>query len=259
MQIQNINNTNFQGGYKFIRMSKEAKEQLPLIVPKGKLVFDSFEGKKSNVFLVARDSFHTKIVNFIKENNLNYRYYPDIKTYNVRYGQPEKVSEMIASMKPEKINFEEALKNYHPVQEMRKAEVRALKKRVKEQSSTYSKNIVKALGLDSNDMVVSTGARGITVIDNNAKTRRITISPPTTNNMHYVFVENKISSPPTTFTNTLPSDILVALSIDSNNLVLIPSFKTILSITTSILSLVFLSKFISSDKSINSSFTRTLT
>ena len=54
---------------------------------------------------------------------------------------------------------------------------------------------------------------------------------------------------PNTLIITFPSLNLVAASIDSNSLVLIPSFITILSITTSISSFIFLSSVISSDRS----------
>ena len=64
---------------------------------------------------------------------------------------------------------------------------------------------------------------------------------------------------PNISTTTLPSDSLVAPSIASNSLDLEPSLMINLSITTSILCFLFLSSMISSDKSIISPSTRTLT
>ena len=57
---------------------------------------------------------------------------------------------------------------------------------------------------------------------------------------------NRISSCPTTFMTTNPSAIFKAVSIDSANLLSIPSLITSLSTTASILCLIFFSKLISS-------------
>ena len=64
---------------------------------------------------------------------------------------------------------------------------------------------------------------------------------------------------PNIWITTFPLDNFVACSIASNKRLLYSSFNTILSITTSILSLIFFSRVISSPKSYISPFTRTLT
>ena len=79
MHIQTNYDTNFKGGYKFIRMPKAAREELNTLIPKGKTIYDGFEGKKTNVFLVTRNRYHNIVANFIKNHNLNYRYYPKVR------------------------------------------------------------------------------------------------------------------------------------------------------------------------------------
>lgn len=185
MQIGNDYNTNFKGGYKFIRMPKAARENLNTLIPKGKTIYDGFEGKKSNVFLIARDSHHNTVANFIKDNKLNYRYYPEIKAeMDFKLGHPEKASELIQTMTPETIDFEQVA-----IDSMPKVSKNSIKKQNKEQIE----NILDSLKLDMDKSTLKTkfGAR---IFQNGNHTKSICVSAPTSEQVRYVKINHLVSS-----------------------------------------------------------------
>ena len=185
MQIQNNNSTSFGYGYKFIRMPKAAKEDLPDIIKKGKTIYYGFEGKKSNVFLVTKDNFHDIVASFIKKYNLNYRFYPEVKSeMDFKIGHPEKLSEIIRDMNPSEINFTDELK--------RRIAVRTAKQKIQEKSPEYTKNILNSLKIEP-DLSTLQSKNGIKIIENVNKTERVLISPPDKNDIHYVKVQQLVS------------------------------------------------------------------
>lgn len=185
MQIQNNNSTSFGYGYKFIRMPKEAREELPNIIQKGKTIYNQFEGKKNNSFLITKEHFHDIVAAFIRKHNLNYRFYPQVKPeMDFKLGHPEKVSEIIKDMQPAKINYTKEL-------EQRMAE-RAVKQAICEKSPGYTKNISKTLGMEL-DLSTLKSKNGAKILDDKNKRNRIIISPPDKNDLHYVRVQQMVS------------------------------------------------------------------
>lgn len=187
MQIQNTDLTAFNGGYKFIRMPKTAREELPAIISKGKTIYENFEGKKGNVFMVTKAQFHDIVAAFIKKYKLNYRYYPEVKSEMAfKMGHPEKVSEIIKDMKPVEIVYSDKL-------EARMAH-REQKQIVYKKSPVYTKMILSALKFDGNTEDVKT-KNGVKIIMSKSGRQRIYISPPTREGVHYVRVEDLVSTP----------------------------------------------------------------
>ena len=106
MQVNNINNISFTGGFKFPNMPKSAKEALPNVVNKGKQIFYGYE-KPRTVFLVTRDCLDLKVLRFAKEHKLKGEYYPNINTKagldnEIHAGLTEELK------KHSPVNFEEA-------------------------------------------------------------------------------------------------------------------------------------------------------
>lgn len=182
MQVQNINSTSFNGGYKFIRMPKGTREELPDIIKKGKTIYENFEGKQSNVFMVTKDCFHDIVAAFVLKHNLNCKYYPDVKPeMNFKLGHPEKASEVIKNMTPVNIEFNDKL-----LTQIRTREINT-------KSNDYIRNILKALCIDETQCKTKM-KKGAKIIDDNNGKNRVIISPPNELGIHYVRLEPKIST-----------------------------------------------------------------
>ena len=186
MLIQRTNSTNFNGGYKFIRMPKEAREKLPDLIKKGKIIYDGFEGKKNNVFLITRDEHHDIVSVFIKNNNLNYRYYPNVNLSMVfPEKHPEKAEGIIKDMHPVEIEFTDSMEKRVSQKNRRNI--------VEKHGHEYVKNILDALHLKADVMKSRKQRDGVNVISDLSGMSRVYISPPDDKGIHYVKVEKLLS------------------------------------------------------------------
>jgi len=186
MQIQNINSTNFNGGYKFIGMSAEARAELGNVVKKGKTIYDSFQGNPNDVFMVAKDNFHKAILLFIQKHNLKCQYYPEVKSsMNFKLGHPEQLEQIIETQTPEEIVFDEETDK-----ELSEYQRRTY---VNQHEKDYLPNILDILKLDM-DAGTCREKRGVKIFQNKNHTKDIYVSPPDKNNKHYVKVFSKVSS-----------------------------------------------------------------
>lgn len=102
----NISSTNFKGtflvNYKntLPGMRKALEEKAG---KHGKIIFENFEGKDS-VLYVLRNSKDYDVANFIKKNELRFKYMPEIDTkLQFESDAPEKVEEYISKYKPKVI------------------------------------------------------------------------------------------------------------------------------------------------------------
>lgn len=110
MQVQNSNNINFQGGFRFPNMKTTAKNQLPNVFKKGKQIFYDFE-KKGDVFLLTRPEKDYAIAKFIQKNKLKFEYYPELSTTtrSLDCEIHEPLTEMLNELNPKKITSEKEM------------------------------------------------------------------------------------------------------------------------------------------------------
>lgn len=186
MQIQNISSTNFNGGYRFIGMSAEARAELGNVVKKGKTIYDSFQGNPNDVFMVAKDNFHNAILLFIQKHNLKCQYYPEVKSsMDFKLGYPEKLEQIIENQTPEEIVFDEGT-----IKKLFEYQRRTY---VNQHEKDYVPNILGILKLDM-DTSTCREKRGVKIFQNKNHTKDIYVSPPDENGKHYVKVFSKVSS-----------------------------------------------------------------
>ncbi|MBE7711041.1 MAG: hypothetical protein E7Z92_02755 [Cyanobacteria bacterium SIG31] len=180
MFINNHSQINFNGGYHFRNMPLEAKSKIPEISNKWKQVFYDFE-KEGDVFLVVRDKLDTKVTKFIKENKLNFEYYPEITTKSgLDTEEPDKLSQLLRQYKKKPITT---------MTQLNKSISNQIKnKLVQKYSPEYSANILDALRIDTKNLKTEI-IRGVCVIDNPEFERKIHISKRNINNTHYVLIE----------------------------------------------------------------------
>ena len=185
MQIQNINSTNFTGGYKFIGMQPGVREELDNVVKKGKTIYDSYQGNPDDVFMVAKDRFHKAVLLFIKKHNLNCKYYPGVKSeMDFKPGHPEKLEQIVATQTPEDIVFDEELNEMLFEYQRRQA--------VSKRDNSYLSDILRILKLDIDESTHSV-KRGVQIFQNKNHTQDIYVSPPD-GDVHYVKIFPKVSS-----------------------------------------------------------------
>ena len=178
----NINKTytvNFTGGYRFRNMPLEAKSKLPEISNKWKQVFYDFENI-GDVFLVTRDKLDTKVFKFIKENKLNFEYYPQITTKSgLDTEEPQKLSQLINNLNVKPITTLSQLSNSIHKQ--------IASKKVEENALEYSDKILKTLHIDTRNLEQKI-ANGIVILNDKEFERKIHISRPK-KGIHYVLIE----------------------------------------------------------------------
>jgi hypothetical protein len=184
MQIQNINHTNFKGAYVFPGMPTPLKAELETIIPHGKVIYHNPHGK---MYLVTKNLniFKTKMAEFIKNNGLKCKYYPNIHTgMDFKLGHPEKLIEVLKNETPEEIVYDENLLNA--------IETKRRKEHVKNNSSEYISNILNTLGFDIDRKTLKTKF-GAKIFKNTNNTKNIVISPRDENKLHYVKVDSLVS------------------------------------------------------------------
>lgn len=186
MKIDYSRKTNFQGGFRLINLSPEVKEQVPSIIKKHRQVFDNFE-KQGDVFLVVKDVANTKVAKFIKDNKINFEFYPTINTKSgLDTERPCDLTNLIANIKDTPItNFSQFRKNVV----MQKRE-----KYITNNSPEYIDKILKTLCIDNKHQI--NNIKGVMVITDKEYNRKILISPPSKLKIHYVKVESEILDNP---------------------------------------------------------------
>ena len=186
MIINNSNKINFNGGFRFVNMPAESRAKLPQLINKGKVIFNDFE-KQGDVFLVTRKTYDEKVLQFIKENKLNFEFYTSINTDLMVHNQPQKLKNILDNIKeiPAK-NFTEA----------RDAIQKRNIKNIQEHSPEHIKNILKGLCIDNKHPIVKT--QGYEKIIDKELERTIYISNPSKFGMRYIKImpnnKNKESS-----------------------------------------------------------------
>ena len=202
MQVNNINNISFDGGFKFQNMPKAAKEALPEIGGKGKQIFYGYE-KPRTVFLVTRDCLDARVLSFIKKHNLKGEYYPNI---NTKAGLDSEIHAGLAEelKKHNPVNFEEAediiesrieSKAYKHREYLvqRKANRLALKQAVQEKRARFIDNILENIPYILEKDKVTVSDKGVTVVEDISRKRRMLVTPPTSEHVHLVVVESTSS------------------------------------------------------------------
>lgn len=189
MNINNINNTNFQGGFRFRNIPKEAKEALPDIAKRGKQIFYDFENI-GDVFLVARDNLDLRIAKFAKKHKLDCEYYPEINTNAIfRLDQPETLSNALKGKIVEGVN---RVKKYRKISHdpqkvvIDPANVKPAPQKI---NTDFITNILNKLFISTEKIKVK-DKYGAKIIEDTAGKRKIYISPADENNIHYVLVDS---------------------------------------------------------------------
>lgn len=180
MQINIVQSSDsFKGGFRFKNMSQEAKESLPNIINRGKVIFEDFE-KKGDVFLVTRDSQEEAVFTFIKDKKLNFDFYPSINTNLMVHNQPQKLSRILTEI------------NEMPIKTIKEAR-EAIKKRagrkVQEEAPEHITNILRTLCIDNVNPIEN--CKGAHRIVDKEFERTIYISRPSSFGMYYVKVQPK--------------------------------------------------------------------
>ncbi len=186
MQVTNIDNFSFRGGFRFINMPDEARVKLVDLSKKGKQVFYDFENK-GDVFLVTRDNLNFKVGKFINEHNLKFEFYPQINTNcGLDNEIPEALSKLLKSMNIRPITTKSQLKK-----------VLSMQKSVKDQNTTspqYVQDILEGLHIVKDLKYMN--IKGVYVFNDPEFERKIHISKPLANDMFLVLVEPYSSSKP---------------------------------------------------------------
>ena len=186
MQVTNIDNFSFRGGFRFINMPDEARVKLVDLSKKGKQVFYDFENK-GDVFLVTRDNLNFKVGKFINEHNLKFEFYPQINTNcGLDNEIPEALSKLLKSMNIRPITTKSQLKK-----------VLSMQNSVKDQNTTspqYVQDILEGLHIVKDLKYMN--IKGVYVFNDPEFERKIHISKPLANDMFLVLVEPYSSSKP---------------------------------------------------------------
>lgn len=186
MNINDTNKINFNGGFRFVNMSAENRAKLPQLINKGKAIFDDF-GKQGDVFLVTRETHDEKVLQFIKENKLNFEFYPSINTNLMVQNQPLKLKKILDDIKDSPAK---------KITEAREAIKNRTIKNIQEKSPEHVTNILRELCIDNKYPIVK--AQGFEKIIDKELERTIYISKPSKFGMRYVKImpnnKNKESS-----------------------------------------------------------------
>ncbi|MBQ7764695.1 hypothetical protein IJ384_04940 [bacterium] len=181
MNIQNNSRLNFTGAFRVRRPSEQATTELStLIRNRGKQIFYNFENT-SDIFLVVRDKYDRVVLKYLKEHNLPLEYYPKINTSSGLDSQePEKLSELLKNKK-----FNSPLTSVNQIKKHINNTNR--NEYIENQSPKYIDKILKSLCIDNKHEIKT--VRGAKIIIDKEFDRKVFISPPTINNIHYVKVQ----------------------------------------------------------------------
>ena len=81
--MDKINNINFKGSFliNYKNVPVGTRKNLETVIGKnGKVVFDNFANKKESVMYVLRNSKDKAVADFVEQNKLDFKYYPEINT-----------------------------------------------------------------------------------------------------------------------------------------------------------------------------------
>lgn len=182
MYINNGNykyNFNFNGGFRFKNMPLEAKNKLPDLSKKGKQIFYDFE-KEGDVFLVVRDKLNQRVANFIKDNKLEFEFYPTINTNcGLDTEKPEGLSSLLSKIDSKPIT--------RKVQLVKSISNQKKSAEVLEKAPMYVNKVLKGLCIETSaDIKIK---KGISIIDNKEFERKIYISRPLMLERYLVLIE----------------------------------------------------------------------
>ncbi len=180
MQVNNISQTNFKGGFKFPQMPTGARNELCEFITTKKQIFDNFK-KSGDVFLVTRDKTNFKVAEFIRKHKLKFEFYPTINTKcQLDTQNPEGLETLLDSIKEAPITTMSQLRKILTRQKRNSS--------IEIKSPSYTDKILKALCIDNKHPVKN--IKGATVIEDNEFNRKIFFSPPSKLNIHYVKVSH---------------------------------------------------------------------
>ena len=181
MQINNVSNTNFQGGFRLINVSPKVKNELPNVIKKHRQIFDNFE-KQGDVFITVRDEANKKIIKFIKDNKIDFEFYPTINTKSgLDNEKPSELTNLIEQIKDVPIKTMTQFRKY--------TDAMHRKHYIKKHAPEYTDKILKALCIDNKHPVKE--VKGAIIVSDKEFNREILISPPSKYNIHYVKVVPK--------------------------------------------------------------------
>ena len=176
MNINNINETNFKGGFRLTGVSSELKNEIPKIIKKHRQIF--YDVKTPNdVFITVRDNIDLTVANIIRKNRLNFEYY---KTINTKSGlddeKPEKLVALLRKTKEAPITTMTQL-NKHIAD-------RKIAGTLEQKSPEYVATVLKTLQIKNKNDIKET--RGVRIVTDSEFNRKIYISRPSKLNIHYV-------------------------------------------------------------------------
>lgn len=182
-----INQPSFKGA--FLIDYKNTKPVLrrtfeETIARKGRQILPDFEGKFDQTLYIMKNSKDYDTAHFIKENNLKFKYIPDIDTkMQFDSEEPEKVSQYISENKPFVINKLDKLMDFI-------SENRTINRARKNSELSYSQKIIKLLGVDMPDVKQKRNDGSKFIINKNTGDALL-ISPSNKYGSHYVIYTPK--------------------------------------------------------------------
>lgn len=176
MRINSKNNVSFNGCFRFKNMSQEAQTKLPNLIKKGKIIHNNFQ-KTGDVVLIVRDKQDDKVLNFIKDNRLNFEFYSKIST-ELMPTTEKKLLSIMNEIKQAPINTIKAAKEAINERNV---------KRIQEKSPKHITNILKSLCIENKNPIEK--YKGGHQIFDKEFSRTIYISQPSKLNMYYVKVK----------------------------------------------------------------------
>lgn len=185
MEIKNNNSPQFKGSFliNYKNTLPELKAGLEEVIGKNhKQMFENFNGKKDNVMYVLKNSKDTKVANYIKENKMKFKFYPEVNT-KCRFDEqePEFVIEYIKKNKPT---------YYTNTDEMMTALANRgvrIKKKPEGVNALAVDNILNTLQFSRKEGEINLIRDGIVSFVNNSTGDKIIISPSTKLGTRFVY------------------------------------------------------------------------
>lgn len=173
MQIQNINNTNFRGGF-WIHNAGPVRAELDTFVHRGKQIFDNFQ-KEGDVFVLTRDELNKRLYKVLKDR-VKFEFYPEMNTkLGLDCEEPQSLAKILPQFKV----------GVFPVENQSEMSI----KQIAHSPRLFCKNIVRALKLDENSMEIIQPKNPYRVkID--SMNKLLTITKADNNFIHYVIADN---------------------------------------------------------------------
>lgn len=179
MRINNCENcVNFNGAYRFQALNNKAYVNLLYITPKDNCkIFHDINAKREVIFACST-AYNSKVRNFIKDNHLNFQYFPKIKL-------GEKLTETIVG----KLIKRDTAQN-DVITDLPALNSEVIKDNIINSRSVkkHMDKIFKSLRLNIEKPVISTTADGLPKIRDNVKERTIYLSP-NYQNKYYVYIK----------------------------------------------------------------------